>query len=358
MKIGIVTQPLIANYGGYLQAWALQEQLRKMGHEPQTIDYLPKPISWFPLLCSWGKTVVLRCLCKKRVFAKRQPYERIDVFKRFVQKNMVLTKCIHGYKGILINQYNFDAVIVGSDQVWRPTYNAYLQDMFLSFVKTNKVRKIAYAASFGVDKWELTPELTNECALLAKKLDAISVRERSGITLCKNYLDVDAIEVLDPTLLHTAEDYERLCADIPKETSLFLASYVLDLTPEKQTFIENLAKQKGIKVRMFSAHNEASLSIEEWLSVYRDAAYVVTDSFHGTVFSILFHKPFLSIVNVERGASRFNSLLSKFGLLNCLITSINQEIASNEILWDEIDAILETLRADATTFLTTALSYE
>ncbi len=322
MKIGIVTQPLIANYGGFLQAWALQEQLRKMGHEPITIDYLPEATPWYILLRSWVKTLVLLCIGRKRPFMKRQSAERINMFDKFVRKNMSLTQRVRRYKPELVDEYGFEAVITGSDQVWRPRYNRFLQDMFLRFVRKPGVKKIAYAASFGVDYWEYSSRQTKTCAHLAEKLNAISVRENSGIALCKDYLGVDAIEVLDPTLLHTAEDYEKLCAEIPRATEAYLASYVLDLTPEKHVFIENIAREKGLSVRIFSADRDAKLSMEEWLTSYRDASYVITDSFHGTVFSIIFHKPFMAILNNRRGADRFISLLKPLGLESRLISDI------------------------------------
>ncbi len=359
MKIGIVTQPLIANYGGFLQAWALQEQLRQMGHEPQTIDYLPGATPWYLLVRSWIKTIALLCIGKRRPFVQRRPaVERIEMFDKFARNNMSLTKRVHSYKSSLVNEYGFDAVITGSDQVWRPIYNKYLQDMFLSFVKKPNIKKIAYAASFGVDNWEFTPEHTKSCGRLAKKLDAISVRESSGVALCKNHLDVDAIEVLDPTLLHGKEDYEKLCADIPKTEAKYLASYVLDLTPEKKAFIEHIAQQQNLPLRIFSAYQNAKLTIEEWLAIYRDAQYVVTDSFHGTVFSILFHKPFLSIVNKRRGASRFYSLLQKLGLENCMVTSIKDVplIVPQAIDWIQMEQKLAQHRLFATHFLQTVLA--
>ncbi len=357
MKIGIVTQPLYRNYGGFLQAWALQEKLRKMSHEPKTIDYLPKATpSWYVLVRSWIKTIILLCIGKRRPFLKRQPAaERPAIFESFVRQNISLTKRVHGYKSNLIKQYNFDAIITGSDQVWRPMYNAHLQDMFLHFVRKPNVNKIAYAASFGVDTWEFTPKQTKVCSRLARKFDAISVREKTGIALCKNHLGVEAIEVLDPTLLHHKEDYEKLCADIPRVTEPFLACYVLDLNQDKQAFVEDIAQQKGLKVRIFSAGKNAKLCIEEWLAIYRDAAFIVTDSFHGTVFSILFHKPFLSIVNEGRGASRFQCLLGQLGLETRLLLATEKNVQIEDISWDGVDLTLNEQRANATDFLKKAL---
>ncbi len=355
MKIGIVTQPLFRNYGGILQAWALQEKLRKMGHDPWTIDYLPGAMPWYIMVRSWIKTIVLLCIGKRRPFAKRQPVERMEIFDSFVRKHMQLTRRVHCYKSNLVRKYAFDVVITGSDQVWRPKYNAFLQDMFLRFVKKPGVKKIAYAASFGVDDWEFTPEQTLECSSLAKKLDAISIREHSGIALCKEHLGVEAIEVLDPTLLHNKEDYEKLCADIPRATEPYLACYLLDITIEKQEFIEKVSTQQGLPIRVFSADGNAEYSVEQWLAIFRDACYVVTDSFHGTVFSILFHKPFLSIVNEYRGASRFHSLSPKLNLEDRLLLSLDNKILPKEIDWVYVDERLRQQREASTDFILKAL---
>ncbi len=357
MKIGIVTQPLYRNYGGILQAWALQEKLRKMGHEPQTIDYLPDyTLSRYILIRSWIKTLLLRCIGKKRPFARRGSVtKRTEMFECFVSKHMTLSKTVYSYKSCLVYKYGFETVITGSDQVWRPEFNIFLQDMFLRFVKKPGVKKIAYAASFGVDDWEFTPEQTQECSSLAKKLDAISVREHSGIALCKEHLGVEAIEVLDPTLLHTKEDYEKLCADIPRATEPYLACYLLDITIEKQEFIEKVSTQQGLPIRVFSADGNAEYSVEQWLAIFRDACYVVTDSFHGTVFSILFHKPFLSIVNEYRGASRFHSLLQKFALDDRLISSLAGKTMPKDIDWNYVDERLCQLRQDSTDYILNAL---
>ncbi len=351
MKIGIVTQPLLNNYGGYLQAWALQEQLRKMGHEPITIDYLPPQKSWYKFIFSWCKTIVLKCIDnrKKRQFIK--PFKRSEKFHIFLQKNMVLTPIVHCYTSDLVTKFGFDALIVGSDQVWRPCYNKFLEDMFLRFAYNDNIIKIAYAASFGVDNWEYSDTEEKSCRLYAKSFDAISVREESGITLCKKHLGIDAIEVIDPTLLHSKEDYEKLCANIPRIVEPFLAGYILDFSSEKQAFIEKISRQYGLKFRIFSANADAKLSIEDWLAIYRDASYIITDSFHGTIFSIIFHKPFLSITNESRGSSRFNSLLKKLKLGDRLMKISEQKVLSSNIDWCIVDKCIESYRKTATTFL-------
>ncbi len=195
--------------------------------------------------------------------------------------------------GYTRGKYGFDALIVGSDQVWRPMYNYNIEDCFLSFVSHMNLKRVAYAASFGTDKWEFTQQQTEQCAVLAKRFDGISVREKSGVALCNKYLGVNATHVLDPTLLMKSQDYIKLCSHISKREP-FIFAYVLDESEEKIKSIVNFAERRGLPYFIKGADNTVSDddTIELWLSYFRDAAFVVTDSFHGTAFSIIFNKDF------------------------------------------------------------------
>lgn len=357
MKVAIVTQPIKSNYGGVLQNFALQHALRKLGHYPITIDYRDSSPLWF-YICQTIKTMLLAPFHHKR--RKLTPFR--NVFKRsplimdFVNKNITLSSEEYlSYKPSIITKYSIEAIVVGSDQVWRPLYNpGCLYDTFLQFAQRTNVRKLAYAASFGVDDWEFTPKQTKKCKKLVRKFDAISVREDSGIELCKNYLSVDAIEVLDPTLLLDAEDYATVCSQVPIATTDYICAYILDENEEKLLVIKTFAKSLGCDLKMFSAHSQLTLSVEEWLAMFRDAKFVITDSFHGTVFSIIFHKPFYSLVNDERGASRFLSLLRKFELSSRIITSL-PEIASLDIDWTKVEAVRRIWRDKSLKYIDNSL---
>ena len=207
---------------------------------------------------------------------------------------------------------DIDAFVVGSDQVWRPKYAPNLGDVFLGFVKTSGVRRISYAASFGVDHWEFSPKQTKFCSALAKRFNAVSVREESGVKICKENLGVDATWVLDPTLLLDKEDYAEICKDVPVETKQILAAYVLNIDDSILGLCKSIAKEKGLELKVFSADTKAKISVPEWLAMFRDASYVVTDSFHGTAFSIIFGKEFKCLYNESRGSARFESLLNLY----------------------------------------------
>lgn len=312
MKIGILTQPLKSNYGGVLQNWALQQVLIKLGHEPVTIDYLP-PLPWKKFILSTMKSLVYWFIPSRRRTFLRRKYRRKPVFGDFMEKNVRTTHVCGSYSMRVVREYGMEALVVGSDQVWRPLYNQNcLYDMFLRFAWRFGGKKIAYAASFGVDAWEFSDKQTSVCARLARGFDALSVREESGVRLCLQHLGVKASAVLDPTLLVGKEEYAKLCADVPPAGEEFLAAYVLDTSGEAEEVISEEAGNRGLPVRRFLTGEKAELTMAEWLSVFRDASFIVTDSFHGTVFSIIFGKPFRCVVNKSRGGARFEDLLGKY----------------------------------------------
>lgn len=352
MKIGILTQPLQANYGGLIQNYALQQVLKRLGHEPKTIDFVVR-VSFTRYLLSTCKQLLISVLKCRR--PQIRPKVAIPtIMADFVNNHIDRTRIVHSYTKEIINEERFDAVITGSDQVWRPIYNRYIEDMYLKFVPNN-VKKIAYAASFGVDTWEYNAELTKTCSKYAKRLNAISVRESTGVALCKDYLGVDATCVLDPTILAGADAYKPLLKEKTEEQD-YLFAYILDITPEKQAYVENMAKSKGLKAIIKSANKNATLSVENWLSMIANSSMVVTDSFHGTVFSILFHKEFYSIVNIARGGTRFVSLLKPLGLdYRKGDVSKLQSIEPSPIDWKQVDYILDKQRQDSMNFLTNAL---
>ena len=313
MNIIIITQPLLCNYGGLLQNFAMQKILEGMGHKVESVDYLKLPLfsSFFSYICSWIKTLVLLFTPKRRPFIKyTHKGFRSLISQEFVKKHLKLTKSCYNYSKRMLKKY--DVVIVGSDQVWRPKYNYSIEDMYLKFAKGLSVKRIAFAASFGVDNWEYDFKQTRECSKLAKKFDAISVRENTGVNLCKKYLGVEAAWVLDPTLLLAKEDYLSICNEIPVCNEKYLAVYVLDENPEVIKTYEKEADMHKLVVKKFYAGPKSNLTVPEWIAMFRDASYVVTDSFHGTVFSIIFQKNFKCVYNKMRGSTRFESLLDLY----------------------------------------------
>ena len=341
MRIAIITLPLIGNYGGILQNYALQTVLKRMGHTVETIALpwgLQQP--WWRRPLAYGKRSVEKYVLHRRktpVFYE-QWYNRtlpilVQDMWNFVEEH-IHTRRVENFTDISEGEY--DAFVVGSDQIWRPSYSyTLITNVFLDFAKNWKgIKRVSYAASFGTDRWEYTSKQTVQCIPLVHLFDGVSVREESAVKLCKEHLHSEAVHVLDPTMLLTAEDYIRLFKDKPLVASRGqLLTYVLDETPEKDQIIQMLANYYHYEVYRANSRYEDNTalleervqpSVEQWLKDFYDARFVVTDSFHATVFSILFGKPFVVIGNKERGLSRIYSLLKMFGLGSHLILSVDE----------------------------------
>lgn len=356
MKIGILTIPIFENYGGILQAYALQSVLRKMGHDATLlVDY--KAIKYKPIYL-WPFVLIRRLFVRyikqdstvhifHEKWAKRQHEFLTQYQSRFIKEKIQITQ-LTNIKDI--SKLNLSAIIVGSDQVWRPKYVKTIDKYFLSFLPRNsKIKRIAYAASFGTKEWEFSQRQTEQCAKLAQKFDCISVREKSGVELCKHYLGTTALFVLDPTLLLNKEDYiSLLSSTIKKFDSRTIFTYILDPTKEKKEFIEEIKTTLQLTDTNigFSNKSRPYSSVEDWLSNFHHAQFIVTDSFHGCVFSIIFNKPFLAIGNPQRGQERFESLLSTFDLKERLIDLNNFDLSvlKREINWNKINQIKKDLQ--------------
>lgn len=381
MKIGILTQPLHSNYGGLLQNYALQQTLVRAGHEVETIDwgggsglhetlYRIKIRVLHTLFPNKYPQLKYRPNKKERAIIQRNT-------NHFINTYINHTEAMHSYEEFVkqASKGKYDAYVVGSDQCWRPCYNAFLSSMFLDFVQDKQVKRIAYAASFGTDKWEFTPQQTAVCALLAKKFDMVSVREDSGVKLCKEHLGVDAVHVLDPTMLLTKEEYIQLIEKEkePKSNGT-LFNYILDPDAKKSVFIQKVAKAKGLKAFQVLPKCQTETRTKEdvkkriedcvfpgvttWLRAFMVAEMTIVDSFHGMVFSIIFNKPFWAIGNVGRGMSRFTSLLKMFHLEDRLLDADNLGDVdfSKPIDWTVVNGILEEKRRECKSLLHKTLS--
>lgn len=378
MKICILSQPLHTNYGGLLQAYALQQVLKKLGHEPQTVDFanrLITPPLWRKV-ASMGKRLAKKAIGKGGIFTPTVEEKRIIAkhTDAFIKQHIATTEEINTVTDLTkLTQQGFECFIVGSDQVWRPRYSPYLPAFFLNFLEDDhNIKKLTYAASFGVDNWEFTQTLTEQCAKLAKKFGAISVREDSGIQLCKQYLGVEAEHVLDPVMLLNKEDFSDLInKDGAEPIDGNLMTYILDQTEEKQEIVAKVANNLKLKpftvmpAKQFQKVGSKELEncifppLTQWLRGFMEAKFVVTDSFHGSVLSIIFNKPFLAVENAGRGMTRFNSLLKLFEIQVRLIKCAND--VTNDKITEKIDffrvnAILNNERSKSVNFLCNILN--
>ena len=370
MKIGILTLPLHTNYGGILQAYALQTVLERMGHDVEVLDRPhKKKVDYKKIPFILGKNLIKRYVLRKHTLLLPNISWNRDYPTVSQNTEKFIFKHIHSREVTnlsILKEEEYDALVVGSDQIWRSLYYRNIEDAYFSFAASWKnVKRIAYAPSFGTDKWEYTSKQTKRCRSLIKKFDLVTVRENIGIKFCNEKLGVNAYHVLDPTMLLNKSDY----VDLVKNSGVSksegnLMVYVLDPNKDIEESINRYAIEKNLSAfyvsskveNYFAPLNERiQKSVEQWLRGFMDAEFVITDSFHACAFSIIFNKPFAVIGNKERGMSRFESLLHLFGLDKRLVTSINNIDSLSPIDWNFVNNRRNFLVDKSLEFLKNAL---
>ena len=369
MRLAMITLPLHTNYGGLLQAYALQHTLERLGHQVVVIN-----IKQF----SFGLNIPLRRIIKR---LRSRYIEHEDCYVFYERKMKQLAPIVRQYTDRFIRTYihtrdvfaltsirrdDYEGFVVGSDQIWRPVFFPKISQAYLDFTAGWDVLRVAYAASFGVDDAEYTDKQIRQCREAISRFNGISVRERSGIALCRQYFSIEPEWVLDPTMLLERADYERIIRDakVPDSTGE-LFSYILDETENTKHFAELLSVSKNMKMfrlNAFSGNKKVPLEeriqppVESWLKAFADAKLVVTDSFHACVFSMLFHKPFYVLANKGRGMSRIESLLKMFGLEHRLLLQLEIKDIQEAIDWNQVDVKLDNWRKKCQHFLVSSLS--
>ena len=321
MKIGILTFHCAHNYGAVLQCYALQETLKNMGHKVEVIDYRPdfllSPYKVWDIYRDkyynyFLKRLVLECLILPRRIAKRK------VFDLFIQTKLCLTK----EKTI---SPSFDAYIMGSDQIWNPQITNGIHKPYFgyfNFPKGNR-KYIAYAASMEVSS--LNQETKDFFTKALKNFDAISVREKTLANLLQPLTPQKIETVLDPTLLANPTMWDSIIKR-PLINNKYVLVYQVRYDPNTKRIAQSIANQIGAKVIEITAliYQEYKRNVyqccspEEFLGWIKYADCIVTTSFHGTAFSIIFRKPFYCL-KLGKGDTRAVSLLQELGLENRMV---------------------------------------
>lgn len=357
MKIALFNLPVDNNYGGMLQRYALMTTLQKMGHEVTHLNLRPyREIKSRCIPYHLTKQMFLYLLHKtsKRTFedyhTKKEYYHSIRAIIPFYNKYIRHTSIITDSRQL--QEYtNFDAYIVGSDQVWRKSYYSQFQysSAFLDFVKDkDNIKRIAYGVSLGTTDEFLNGEDLSIITPLYRLFDFTSVREESALQIFNNYGWVipSAQHVVDPTLLLHKEDYLKLISRTHTSKSKGnLLCYVLDENENTKKIESNIANKKGLRPFKISITQNRQVSVEQWLRAFSDSEHVITDSYHGLIFSLLFNKPFTLLYNPKRGNARFESIISLFEL----------DVLSDKYDWHKINKAIETHRTKSITFLKSAL---
>lgn len=349
MRIGTITFHWATNYGAVLQAYALQQYLKKSGFETEIINYVPFKIKAREFLSNIKRLQINNLKKEYRI-------------NKFRNENMVLSrKKFHSNNQLYKYCNDYDTYICGSDQVWnewflRSSESKPNLSYYLNFVSTGK-KRISYATSFGANK--LSDENANLVKPELEKFNNIGVRENTGKSIIEN-LGLKAHLVVDPTLLLDVNEYNELIADINIKDHYKLFSYVLHTNQDISLKINNYIFDNFFNNKDKKYHNEP-IGIPEWLYALKNSEFVLTNSFHGSIFSIVFHRPFLVVpVEGSKMNDRITTLLKSVGLENRMIDDFNESIIDklmNETIdWEKVDEKLKGMRKDSIEFFGNSLA--
>ena len=311
------------NYGSMLTAYAAQEIMCDLGYYAKILNHARVPMSNY-----------------KDSFAEH-----------FAKKYLHLTQPCNTEADFIALNDKTNIFIVGSDQMWRPKYWIDKQDkVLLDFVQNDK-KKIALAISFGVDYFEGTPEQKQHYKKSLQTFSAVSVREKSGIDICKQEFNCAATWILDPVFIIDPQKWRDMAQNSSMDCSGAAVYYDWDEPDDK---IKNIATQMGCDdiVNITYAGHE----VPDWLRAIQTSKLVISNSFHGICFAIIFHKPFICINNIGQG--RFDSLNALLKLKNNIVTDLNNIDVDKitDIDYEKIEKILTKERQKSLEFLRNALN--
>lgn len=334
MQIRTLTTYDVYNYGASLQAYALLTYLGKLGHDVKLINYQPTYLTrkydytWVNPESSFSRYTFTRSIYRVLKFLQRQTTmgrkRSFDKFKKLYLKET--SEVYHNFEQLKNNPPHADLFVVGSDQIWNVFYETGRDPAFyLEFVKTGK--KASYAASFSY--LDISPEQGGRIAQSLRKFSNISVREYQSLTILEK-LGIEGAEwVLDPIFLLSRDEWKQLMISIPSNEK-YLLIYDFEKNENLKKFAKEYAKQNNLKIYsindtyplLYADRNFNSAGPIEFLNLIYGCEAFVSNSFHGTAFSILFHKPvFVFNRNRHKVNSRMESLMNLFELQDCILST-------------------------------------
>jgi len=358
----ILTYHRVINYGGILQTYALQKTIQNFGVNCVILDYRN------PRLEKLHRKRTLK-ECKniadyiRYFFLNRNYNKKFDKFRIFSEKYLTMSKPYFNNTELLKDEHEFDKFIVGSDQVWNYKINDMDTTYLLSFVK-DEYKKLTYAASFGVTS---IPDNSKDiyCKFL-NDFENILVREKQGADLIKQLVNKDAKIVLDPTLLVTKEEWSYLCKEQNSMQRKYILVYAFGGSSVLMDLAKNISLKTGYRIVRIEFGHKLSIGIkyiksagpEEFLELIKNAEYVITNSFHGTAFSINFNKQFsVEMLSDKSGVnSRLEDILDIFDLKDRVITTSQPNIIENKINYEKVNIILERERLNSLALLKSAIN--
>ena len=346
MKIALLTIWHCWNYGAELQTYATVRKLQEMGHEVEVIDFRLQEQQKRTSLLGRVSDFMHNCAPVSRKF------------NRFWKRYISSTKHYLSLDELRKDPPRADLYLVGSDQVWNPQITGKkAAAYFLEFAPDN-AELASYASSFGTDKWLGDEEITEIATRQLIKFKGISCREKQGCDILKETFHLDAVHVIDPSLLHGS--YPELTGKIkPQKT---LAYYQLSESPQLMEFAKRKAEELGLRFvdvnhqsQITSTFSWNRRSVGHWIKAIAESEFVITHSFHGLAMSILYHRPFVVIYNSGNKISRLVSLLHLAGLENRLFTTIedarHSSVWSESIDYQEVDEHLTKARESSIDYL-------
>lgn len=346
MKVSLITYHDEDNYGAILQAYATYKALISIGVEAEVIDFrMPHKQN----------------LLSKIIFSLRR-YRHQSFRSKFLDRR---TRIYNSLEELRSDPPKSDCYLVGSDQTWNPEISQeHAMTYFLDFGEDN-VKRISYAASIGLDQWKEDRNAPTEKVKIAlAKFNSILVREKQAVEICKNVFNVEAQQVVDPVLLFNS--YPELTGYYKTETGKMVvykliknmdfynkSKIIADHFDMHRVSVGSVRKLKGIQC----PYPE---SVDNWVKQFATAELVFTDSFHGTILSLLYHKPFVIYVGDPKRVSRLTSILSEVGLLDRICTSDHSaehliKVAKSPIDWGFVDQRLLALREKSYEMLKVAI---
>ncbi len=363
MKISILTFHWAINYGAVLQAYALKHVLLKYSKHVDIINYKPFFLNYAPN-ASHNVRTYISYLIKHGINFIRFHFcglgQKLRNYKDFRDKYIVASTQPVFYKQSDIPQQNSDFIFIGSDQVWNKQITFADTTYFGCFLKKDTCKLVSYAASIGNDK-----STVDEIVFLKngiKNIDYISVREETAKEIIADFTDKEISVTLDPTLLLSKKDWEKI-AIMPNNKS-YLLLYNMDNMPLTNQIVKTIAKEKKLKILEIFSGNRSLKKLyrhatcptagpREFLGLFANASYIVTSSFHGTAFSLIFNKQFVTVAHPTAG-SRMRDLLAKLDLSERIVTNIN-DIPYRDIDYRKVNVKLEIERQKSIAFLENAL---
>ncbi|MDE5977513.1 MAG: polysaccharide pyruvyl transferase family protein [Turicibacter sp.] len=369
MKVAVITLKDSPNYGGILQAYALQEVVKKLGHDCVLIDYMNNEFRH--KFTFFGKPSGMSMVYW---LYKKVQYPLMTVMMRRMMpfyNRMNLTRHFQEAAELVELNGKYDVFITGSDQVWACDLNNYDDSYFLSFVDKNH-RKIAYAASFGRTSDMLKDVEKNFIAPRLGLFDRIGVRERSGTEVIKSLSGRDdAVEVLDPTLLLDKSDWEHLVDHKHKgKGKKYILCYLMQSRindREALKYAKELSRNTGMPVVKICRGLTSVIwgealyipTVEQWLGLFLDAEYIITNSFHGVAFSINFEKSFTAFLEGNPASGRNSRIYDRckdFGLLDRIqVVGSKKKTQAKQIEYSRVRPIIQKRKIESINILRSAI---